>query len=832
MAGVDQNSNTVLQGIARHINCLGEQNRNVKKKALEDIRKETLNRTPRLEVDDLQCVFNEIVKPLLKVLSDTVEKCRELAIVLILDFLKSLPNPDEYLSYVIPVLVQRLGQQEIVEPSEEIRLILIQLFSLLIQKSGKKLSVYLDDCIKILQRTIVDPYPEVKKESCICASNLSKAIPEYFHMQSESLIKPLLVTISHQHAKVRTIVVETIGNVIQHGNGKSVDTVTSHLAQRMFDQSPIVRTAVTKVVGGWLLDLADRYSFHHKLIPLLLSGIIDEQPQIRELGETLWHDVGLKYESENEDDLKDKSDFAKPPPSHYPPSIDRPNLGCRTLIMRNLSRILPALVRDLGDWVAPTRVKSSALLYVLILNAEDYTTQHMQLLLNGMYKACCDEETQAVKDIQRSAELIGYFVEPAVWCKMILPNVRSSQSLGPLMVLACVIRGSERKSLKSYLTQITETILFPDVCHSFQTPMQDQLLACVESVITTSKEDVADISQSIFHLLLTVSALAQAEATKMKVQSLLTKLCQVLNFQSLEEIFRSCSRPLIESFRESYATWNVHSVERLVFDSLIMAAGPVVGEHLDDIIPILVCNLNPEKDAEVRLKFFSLLSHLMMNAANTLDSHGKFGDFAVTIVKDMILPNCVWKAGRTAGAIRTTAVSCMWAVLQCGVLTKDKLEPVVEDVITQILVSMDDDNKSTRLVSCRVLTRLFDLMGGALDQDRLHNMYPELLKRLDDSSDEIRIMVSKTFLAYLDCFEDKYDTNLYRAHLEAMYRGLLVHLDDPETKIQEAILDVLKKAAELKPSLLMNELEQVRHKHRTSRYCEDLLSYSQKLTNL
>lgn len=71
-----------------------------------------------------------------------------------------------------------------------------------------------------------------------------------------------------------------------------MDTVTSHLAQRMFDQSPIVRMAVTKVVGGWLLDLADRYSFHHKLIPLLLSSIIDEQPQIQELGATLWHDVG------------------------------------------------------------------------------------------------------------------------------------------------------------------------------------------------------------------------------------------------------------------------------------------------------------------------------------------------------------------------------------------------------------------------------------------------------------------------------------------------------------------------------------------------------------
>ena len=117
-----------------------------------------------------------------------------------------------------------------------------------------------------------------------------------------------------------------------------------------------------------------------------------------------------------------------------------------------------------------------------------------------------------------------------------------------------------------------------------------------------------------------------------------------------------------------------------------------------------------------------------------------------------------------------------------------KLEPVLDKFITQMLSLMDDDNKGTRLVACRVMTRTFDLCGSLIDQDRLHNMYLELLKRLDDSNDEIRVTVSKTFLAYLDCFADRYDVNLYRAHLEAMYKGLLVHLDDPEPKIQESIL--------------------------------------------
>lgn len=54
--------------------------------------------------------------------------------------------------------------------------------------------------------------------------------------------------------------------------------------------------------------------------------------------------------------------------------------------------------------------------------------------------------------------------------------------------------------------------------------------------------------------------------------------------------------------------------------------------------------------------------------------------------------------------------------------------PIVESVLTQLITLIEDDNKTTRLIACRVMTRTFDLMGTSLDQDRLHNLYPELLK--------------------------------------------------------------------------------------------------------
>lgn len=69
-------------------------------------------------------------------------------------------------------------------------------------------------------------------------------------------------------------------------------------------------------------------------------------------------------------------------------------------MFRNLSKILPGLMRDILDWVVDNRKKSAALLYHLLLNGEEYITQHMEVLTSGMYRACADEEKEVVRDVR------------------------------------------------------------------------------------------------------------------------------------------------------------------------------------------------------------------------------------------------------------------------------------------------------------------------------------------------------------------------------------------------------------------------------------------------
>jgi len=57
----------------------------------------------------------------------------------------------------------------------------------------------------------------------------------------------------------------------------------------------------------------------------------------------------------------------------------------------------------------------------------------------------------------------------------------------------------------------------------------------------------------------------------------------------------------------------------------------------------------------------------------------------VVVVRDMILPNCVWVAGRTAGAVRKAAVACLWTLVRSpALLTADQVPRLV--VVVTVVV--------------------------------------------------------------------------------------------------------------------------------------------------
>lgn len=144
-------------------------------------------------------------------------------------------------------------------------------------------------------------------------------------------------------------------------------------------------------------------------------------PDTREEAHRLWKQVGLQFQNENENDLKDQLDYLTEPPKYYPPQservvfynfslymtvclflVERPNLGCRILVQRNISKLAPALARELNSWQADVRVRCSQLLCAIALHAEEYFTHHLQDLLPAMFMAARDEDNRVVVNVNRN----------------------------------------------------------------------------------------------------------------------------------------------------------------------------------------------------------------------------------------------------------------------------------------------------------------------------------------------------------------------------------------------------------------------------------------------
>ncbi|XP_058141656.1 dynein axonemal assembly factor 5 [Dasypus novemcinctus] len=805
-----------------------------RRRALEALRRELEASEPPGAADAaaFQGPWARLLLPrLLRCLGDPAEGCRALAAHLLSLGLRRAARPHDALPRLLPALAARLAGPEPArrpppEACEELRLELVQLLSLAVDLGGAALAPYLDDAVRVLRCTLLDPFAAVRRESCRCAAALARATPDHFHMQSESLIGPLMQTISHQHWKVRVAVIEATGTVIQFGSGKSVDDVLSHLAQRLFDDVPQVRRAVTSVVGSWLLDLRDRYSFFHKLIPLLLSSLDDEIPEIAQLAASLWEKVGMQWQKENEEELKDKLDFASPPPPHYPPQENRPVLGCRELVFRNLSKILPAICHDVTDWVAGTRVKAAQLLAVLLLHAEDHATQHLEVVLRTLCRAGADEEPAVLSSCAKSAELVGTFVGPEVFLKLILSVLKRSPSPSSLFVLAALIRGCPRDALQPHLKALAAELAQAHVCQASENTLYlERLLSCVQALVEVCREDCRECSLQLTEVLVALMAASGVTDLDVKVGETMDSLAAVDSVSGRQGLFQKHIGPLMEWLTPSCGEWTVHSAELAQFSVLLTQAGPALGEALPHLMPTLRACLQPARDPQMRLKLFSVLAAVLRKAETTLDSQGQFHSYLETVVKDMLAPNLQWHAGRTAAAIRTAAVSCLWTLVSGEALSAEQVLGVQQTVLPQVVSALEEDSQTARLLACCIVNVFLKACAGGMDPEKFIKVYPELLKRLDDAASEVRVAAATALVTWLRCVRDGGGQSACESDIQYLYRELLVYLDDPEPAIQDAVLEVLTEGSVLFPDLLEREAAAVAHKHRSPAHCERLLRH-------
>merc|ERR1719206_134462 len=93
---------------------------------------------------------------------------------------------------------------------------------------------------------------------------------------------------------------------------------------------------------------------------------------------------------------------------------------------------------------------------------------------------------------------------------------------------------------------------------------------------------------------------------------------------------------------------------------------------------------------------------------------------------------------------------------------------------------------------------------------------------MNDTSNEVRILTAKTILIFFQSLPENYDKDFYKAHLEGLYKTMLLHMDDTDEEVQQSCYECLQGGATIHPGLLLRLVEAAMLKHRNKKLCEGL----------
>lgn len=141
----------------------------------------TGDKTAEAPSDDLlQSLAPAVFPTLLRGLSDTVEKVREKCATLISQLVAKLTIVEApILRSLMPAVVKCVGTHPVEEPSEEIRLLLVELVHAAVKKSGAAMAPFMSELVAVLSVSLADQFHDVKKACCAAVESLvERGVPE------------------------------------------------------------------------------------------------------------------------------------------------------------------------------------------------------------------------------------------------------------------------------------------------------------------------------------------------------------------------------------------------------------------------------------------------------------------------------------------------------------------------------------------------------------------------------------------------------------------------------------------------------------------------------
>jgi hypothetical protein len=345
----------------------------------------------------------------------------------------------------------------------------------------------------------------VKIQICV-AFELLASMSEYnigMKPFSVGLVRSMLGLLQHRQAKVRLAAISSIqvcitipdkvkrkgagseairdlvgfqdGNTIAAASFYTASTTLNYLAIISTDNNIAVRERVAEMLVDLLTTLPDRYDHQTRLLPYLLDLLVDEASTVQSTALLGLLACGEQFETEHKDDLIERKQFAVDgddrinlslsPPR---PFDSRPPLGVRLFVKGNVKRFLHALIDELTNWQAPTRLKSAKLLNIVLFLCEDHLTIEAHTLLPCFLKSlrCADSERdrELERVIMSAVEMYGRYTPIPVCLHILQPylqgtDVEEEVKRRAIRVLAMLLRGSKSSQIVLHFDELVLIVL-------------------------------------------------------------------------------------------------------------------------------------------------------------------------------------------------------------------------------------------------------------------------------------------------------------------------------------------------------------------------------------
>ncbi|OMJ68386.1 hypothetical protein SteCoe_34173 [Stentor coeruleus] len=745
----------------RDINCLRDRDKNTRLGGLQRILK-SLN-----EEQNLCLFFSRLKLPLIDILSDPSDKCKELSVKILKAFVDTNSIPPEDLSYIIISIHSRIGQETQIETCEEVRISLMQVLFTLCKTYTPFIHLELGRITDIIAKACRDKCPQLKilgGELSIYISQTSTKIG----LCGKKILEQLRGNMYHQQFKIRINALQAIGSLLicegsQEFAGNFYMDFKKTQLDRKIEVCKALNDTVYKVLSKIPQDVGKEIEGRFSYL-LLCSG---------EEVYTKLEDIGKGRENEESE-----------------------HSGSRLFIINNLKELVGLALSDLQEWTLQDnyRTKAACALMSIVDICQKYILPHIEPILFVIFKTYSYDPALYLKDLIQNIGIYCDFPLLVSLFTRYCTSVNSYQDISASITLLIALI-EKLNPEKIHLDPVISLISLLVQHH------EAQVLNSIHNLINTllDKFQASLPTQQIFSCLL----ILDSSIISSEIQSTLEKAAMYGGL-SVQELYINNLHELLPKVIKNYKYWNNGLGDPALFTKL--ACRSAQGD--ERIISVACYNCRLEADDSLRNLMLDVIEACAFDCA-----------YSQLLIEQVFIPTAAWKPNSVS--LRKKSVELLIKLTKGMIVEPLAIKNLWGKLFPILKTCASDETAQLREVVVEAFLQILNFYSQIFEEIEICDLYPELLKRLDDSLDRIRIATAEPFCRFFIVVKEN---NKKLSNYNYIVGSLFTHLDDPSEYVQKAITRILQSAGKFSPEEFLILAREAEKKHKHPRAVSDLIN--------